>query len=981
MSVQAPGQRWHAATIVGREDAQARLARHLDALGEHAVVVQLVGDAGIGKSRLVADLAARARARGMHVLEGVADAFDATPLAVVQDAIRADLRRGDAPPMADELAASFPSRLLPELGAGGGAAPEERGVIFEAASRYLRSRCGRAGLMLTLEDLHWADPTSHALVQYLARTVQDAPILVVVTYRPSEEETGGSLDELRRNLARSRVAEEIRLGALEPAAVTAMATAVLGRELDPKAEAVMRQWSAGNPFLIEELTRAAVEAGQLDLATGHWRGGTPEIPWSVRDMVTARARRMSEEDQELLRWAAVAGERFALEPLAAAAGVSISDTIAAFARLRAAGLLEEAGDAAGRVRFRHALLREALTAELLTADIRRRHASLLEASEQLWGDASDASLDELVAHALGSGDRRKGFTYSVRAAERSLELSGYSEALQHLSRALELWAPDDGAELRADLLLRYGTLLGRSRQDRQVVELLEGAREGYAALGDDAKAAIAWAAAADVRFNLGEQDASETLRRALAALERSGAPAAAQARVVAMLASTQAVMGENLRSIETARRGLSLLGEPADGEGISTRIDLLNTYGSVLRVSGEPEAGREALLASLRLAREHHDDLGSLRAYVNLCAGRIDLATTESAGYATRAVALARAHGLMAEEASALGVRAMVHADSGEWEEADGMMAATARVLEAAGSPWALQENIRILRGECALGRGEVEEAIDILTSTVAELDELEWPWFVLLARAGLGRAHLAAEAPEAAWEALEPSLRWWEEAGRPADTDAVFLLVAAVEVACALGRPGDAAGLVVDLERFAPAPRAAYGAALVGIADGRAAEAAAEIAGTAAAMDEGGWRPEGARMRLTGARLLAAHGASDAGAELAAAALQSWESMGSEAWCRRAEALLRRLGRRPPSRRRGSGDRDALSPRELEVLALVAAGRSNRAIARELFISEGTAIRHVSNIFGKLGVHSRTEAARVAVERGLAGGSKAPSG
>jgi DNA-binding CsgD family transcriptional regulator len=299
-------------------------------------------------------------------------------------------------------------------------------------------------------------------------------------------------------------------------------------------------------------------------------------------------------------------------------------------------------------------------------------------------------------------------------------------------------------------------------------------------------------------------------------------------------------------------------------------------------------------------------------------------------------------------------------------------MAAASGVLEAAGSPPYLKEAIRLLGGECALGRGDLEDAIALAESTLSEVDEHEWPWLALAARTCLARAHLGAEAPEAAWEALEPALRWWEEAGRTADIDAVFLLVAATEVLCTLGCAGEAAGLLVDLERFAPATRSAYAEALVRIVDGSAFDGARAITASAAAMDDAGLRPEGALMRYMGARLLAAGEQAEVGADLAAVALGSWESMNSKGWCRRAEGLLRRLGRRPPSRRRRSGDPGALSPRELEVLALLAAGRSNRAIARELYISEGTAIRHVSNIFAKLGAHSRTEAARIAAEGGL---------
>jgi len=213
MSARPPPQSPLAREIVGRAALLERFDEFLDAATTDARVIALAGDAGLGKTRLVTALLERARERSRLVLLGRASPLEAAlPLGVFQDALREERRTAAAAPIDDPLAARFPGLLLPELEASGSGV--DRGVLFEAAARYLCARAAPGGLVLILEDLHWADPTSHALVAFLARAVRDSPLLMALTYRPSEAE-GSSLDDLRHQLARERLGEEVRL---EPSA-------------------------------------------------------------------------------------------------------------------------------------------------------------------------------------------------------------------------------------------------------------------------------------------------------------------------------------------------------------------------------------------------------------------------------------------------------------------------------------------------------------------------------------------------------------------------------------------------------------------------------------------------------------------------------------------------------------------------------------------------------------------------------------------
>src|SRR5262245_14539473 len=445
--------------IVGRDGCLLRLREALDASASECEVIALVGEAGLGKTRLLRALVVKAREEARVVLVGRASPLEAAlPMGVLIDALRAERRsRPEAPAPADPLAAALPSLLLPEVGSDERRSDVDRGVLFEAAARYLRERAAPAGLVLALEDLHWADPTSHALIGYLARTTRDAPILLALTFRPVEDPPRPSLDELRQELVRERLGHELVLTPLDAEAVALMLRDILGVETGPEAQRLVVRTSGGNPFVIEELVRDAVEAGRLNPDDGTWTLEEPvELPRTVQEMVLRRVRSLSRADQQLLGWAAVLGERFEPALLATLAEVSGQSANEALARLREAGLVTERGD--GRMGFRHALTREAVLGGLLEPERRRRHARVLEVAETPVDGAPRLPLDELLEHALGAGDRAKSLDYSIQAAGRSVDLGGYQEARAHYERALALWQPADGLATRADLFMSLGYL-------------------------------------------------------------------------------------------------------------------------------------------------------------------------------------------------------------------------------------------------------------------------------------------------------------------------------------------------------------------------------------------------------------------------------------------------------------------------------------------------------------------------------------------
>ena len=347
-----------ATSIHGREEALATLTAALD--GEGPRTVLLVGEAGIGKSRLAGWAAERAGGAGRVVVEGRAVLGFSEAVGVLCDAVRSARRDGLAPREA------LPAMLLPEL--GGGAGPESLGAVYEGAAAYLRALAGHRGALLVLEDLHWADPASLRLVPFLAGALARDPVTVVVTTRP-DEGAAPVLAEVREALARSGVALEIPLGPLAPEAASAMLAEVLGGPPAPTVEAELLRLAGGNPFALEELARAAAESTWIEDPAGS--GRSLGLPFTLTDAIRARAAALDPGDRELLAWAAVLGECFDARALGVLADADAGDGLS---RLSAAGLVaaDEADPANQGFAFRHALVWEVIAAEGLTARRRDR---------------------------------------------------------------------------------------------------------------------------------------------------------------------------------------------------------------------------------------------------------------------------------------------------------------------------------------------------------------------------------------------------------------------------------------------------------------------------------------------------------------------------------------------------------------------------------------------------------------------------------
>src|SRR5579875_976165 len=433
--------------MVGRAGELARLLALLDSVAAGEAAVALVsGDAGVGKTRLVTELTARARGRGFVVLAGrCAELGDSVPYLPLADALRSVAGSTDAATVA-QLVADRPvlGRLLPDHGPGlderGQGRELARQQLFGAVLGLLSELAETAPVLLVLEDLHWADRSTRDLLTFLSRVLHRERVAVLGSYRTDDLHRRHPLRPVVAELLRLPNVTPIDLGPLEPTALAEHITALAGerrrRPLDAAELITILDRAEGNAYYAEELLAASA--------------GGDELPAGLAELLMTRVEELSATAQQALRAAAVSGRRVDDELVMAASGLSAPEYEAAIREAVAHQLLAPGGHAG--YRFRHALLREAIYADLLPGERTRLHATLagLLADERRL-DAVPGSAAELAHHCLASHDITGAFAASVRAGREAERLAAPAEAHRHYDEALALWERVDEPEKLAGM--------------------------------------------------------------------------------------------------------------------------------------------------------------------------------------------------------------------------------------------------------------------------------------------------------------------------------------------------------------------------------------------------------------------------------------------------------------------------------------------------------------------------------------------------
>ncbi|MFF4300995.1 AAA family ATPase [Streptomyces sp. NPDC001601] len=946
-------QRSFGSPLIGRDDELDRLAAVLErARNGSGQAVLIAGDAGVGKTRLLDEVAARAAAAGAVVVTGhCVDLGDVglpyLPFTEILGVLAGDGRFGDvlaAHPVVERL-----------LGAGPDSArdADARLRLFEGVAGLFGELAATAPLLLVLEDLHWADQSSRDLLRFLlSRGVLPRRFAVLASYRAD--------DLHRRHPLRPLLAELVRLPGVERLEVRRLADAEVTRlvrslEERPLSEATVRdivERAEGNAFYTEELVAAA---------------GTDGMPTGLADLLLIRVEQLSETAQQVLRTAAVAGRRVGHDLLRDAVGLPEEELESALREAVGRQLLV-AGDG-DTYAFRHALAREAVYGDLLPGQRARLHGTYARLLAARGGGAETAA--ERAHHYRESHDLPEALAASLEAADHARRVGAPAEELRQLETALDLWtavpceARPTGEGLDpVSLTLRASAAAAHSGDAHRAVSLT---RAALAGTGQDADPELA----ARVRYTLaGNLMTVDNLAAAFAYSSEALAmiPAEPPSRTWVWAAATHVMAARQIGDDDTALRVARQALEVAERIGATAaRADLLISLARLEGGGRRTREGRERLREARELARSAGDTPVEMRALFSLAIGCFESGELrECLPWITEGLDRARRAGLMSSPYALemRYLRLLVLYTLGQWDEC-------VRVARADPAPGFAEGPVLYI----GLARGEpdVEDRARVLLG-----EPFDWMGTFVGGIVLTDAAGLRGDAEEAVARARDAVAVLSDELGRAPHVTvrlAALALAAVADRAAAERRGGGNAerwtgvsGELVELARATAAGQGPEGQAWLARAEAewiRAASGPDIVAWEkAAAAFTDGDVYEAARVRLRHAEALAADGRRAEAGEEARSVRETAAALRAAPLLERAEALLRRSA--------AESSASPLTARERDVLRLLALGRSNRQIGEELFITGKTASVHVSNILAKLGAASRTEAVAIAYRERL---------
>ena len=463
---------------VGRVGERERLARQwAQTRGGNRRGVLISGEPGIGKTRLASYAALAAHADGATVLWGAASQDLGAAYGPWIEALGRYVETAPESVLSDHVArhGGEIARLARGLGqrVTGVPAPQEsdpeteRYLLFAAVAGLLESACAHGPVALVLDDFHWADTQSVALLKHVARTIELSPLLLLVTYRDSDLGREHPMIEVLADLHRVEGVERIALLGLGPDEVAEWMTAAAGHnigELGMKLAVEIAQETDGNPFFVGEILRHLTESGTLAQdGNGRWRLSKTiaelGLPQSVRDVVSRRVERLGAEPRQILTVASVVGRSFDLDLLTRLVERSEDEILDALETAIGASVVVESPERVGRFSFSHALIKHTLYDELSATRRARMHRRVAQALEGLCGGEPGDRVAELAnhfSHAVVPADHSKAVDYARLAGERALEELAPDDALRWFHRALELLGQEGGESERCDLLIGIG---------------------------------------------------------------------------------------------------------------------------------------------------------------------------------------------------------------------------------------------------------------------------------------------------------------------------------------------------------------------------------------------------------------------------------------------------------------------------------------------------------------------------------------------
>ncbi len=976
--------------------------------GEEQVAL-ISGEAGIGKSRLVAETKTYAANQGFLLLQGNCFQADrAFPYAPILDLLHScfsgsspQTRHRDLAPFAQELSQFLPdvTPLIPEstpLVIPSAPDPhQEKRRLFALLLHFFTQQTTHQPLLFIVEDLHWSDDTSLELLLYLARGCTHLPIFFVLTYRSDEVSP-----ELRHYLAefdREHLAQDFSLQRLARADVDVMLQAIFAMHQAMHSGLVesMYALTEGNPFFIEEVLKSLIATGEIASKDDVWERtllfGThkrhPSIPRGVQDAVYQRTKQLSAPARQVLRLSAVAGRRFDLTILRQVMHTDEPHMLMFMRELIAAQLVIE--EAADQFSFRHALTRQAVYAELLAGERRALHRTIAETIEQHAFPSSilDAQLVDLAYHFYEGGIWSKAFEYGQRAGERALILYAPRAAIEHFTRALGALKHLDGTP--------PATLLRARGQAYETVYEFEQARSDYEhalSIAQQTQDGIMeWQSLLDIGFLWAGRDYAQVGHWFRRSLDRAQALADPKlhARSLNRVGNWLVNTGRAEEGLQAHQEALAIFEALQDSQGMAETIDLLGMANGMYGDTVNAVEQYERAIALFRSLSDHQSLISSLTtraAYA--CPGWAE--TTYSVCEQPEHCSRDNMEALnLARQVESLTAQAYVGWNGGGSLASFGELGrGFTFAQEALRIATEIQHSQWLAAAYFTLGRVyilllEANLAVQALETGLALANDIGSAWWVGNITAYLARTYLlqgALPRAEAALKAVMPREQ------PPANAPERRMSWTWGELALASDEPEIALGIADRLLASVPGAARAQpipwllklkGEALGALSRREEAIQALEEArlGTLARQELPLlWqlhRALGRQYQYLKQEDLAQRNFTSARQGLASLARTIDDVYLREHFLHAALATLPR--EKPVSVNRVAKEAfGGLTERERVVAAFIAQGKSNREIADELVVSYRTVETHVGTILSKLGFTSRAQIAVWAVEIGL---------
>ena len=1004
--------------LIGRSSHLDTLAQFMEQAHQgHGQTVLIEGSAGIGKSRLVAETiryarssSAQAASQATLILEGRCFELDhALPYAPFLDVLRSFLAT-HAPDEVTALLGPTAAELVKLLPEYAGSLPEpvpdalldpeqEKRQLFQTLLRFFTRLSTFQSLLVIVEDIHWSDDNSLEFLLFLARHLASHPVLLLLTYRSEEDHP--ALLQFLAGLDRERLTAELALSHLTIDEVEVMIRSIFGLTRTVSADFVTAIYTAteGNPFFIEEMLKSLVASGEITYGDGKWervsresearRGASfpnhPHLPRSSLLAVQQRLHLVSVEARDVLSFAAVLGRRFDFTLLQQLTGRNETDLLRLVKELIAAQLIvEESEDV---LAFRHALTRQAAYTDLLVRERRSLHHSVAQTIERLYAHELESHVGELAYQYYMAREWEKVLEYAQRAGEKAQALYAPRAAIEQYSHALEAaqWLSKPPlptlCRARGQCYEALGDFTAAREDYLRVLEIAQNAHDQF----------MEWQSLLDLGYlwtGLDYTQAGEYLDQALA-LARVMHDPLILARTLNRVGNWHMNREEPLIGLEYHREALSILQATSDQRGLAETLDFL---GVASLMSGDLIASASYYEQAIAIWRALEDRQGLISS-LTFFAGRggiyftstiVSLANreAESISESEEAIALAHRLGLRSSEAFTLLFLGLYLGYRGEYRRALASAEKGVHIAEEIEyGPW--MATGYLLLGIISLELLDVTTAQSHLERAHTLAEQSGSLFLIRNATAFLASTYISQGAyaraeslldnmfgPETACQTIAQRLVWCARAelqlAQACPDKALTIIDRLISTAA---NSGD--GEVI--------PRVWYLRSEALIALERAAEAQALLCSARDEAKRLNARPLLWRICATLGKLYRATAQSaqaEEAFELARATVGELANTIEEEMLRAAflQNALAQLPSPPqPSPRQVAKQAyGGLTAREREVAVLIAQGKSSRAIAEELVLSERTIEKYVERIMFRLDFTSRVQIATWVVEKGL---------